>query len=209
MPTITNIKTQIKNPNKASIFIDDRYAFSLTLAQLSKHQELRLNSTLTPQQISTFKKLSNFTNQYLRLLNLIYARPRSEKELKDKLRFKKLEPEQIDQLITKLKSENYLNDANFANWWINSRKNSKPISTLKLKAELAQKGINSQIISQSLKQEFTPQDELASLQNLILKKQGKYSDEPKFIAYLASKGFQYSQIKTALAKLNSDSDADF
>jgi regulatory protein len=200
MPQVTEIKPQLKNPNKVSIFIDDSYTFSLTISQLAEHPELKLKAELSPQQISNFKKLSNFTNQYLRLLNLIYTRPRSEKELKDKLRFKKVEPEEVEQLLAKLKSENYLNDAEFARWWINSRKNSKPISSLKLKAELTQKGIASTIISEALSQNFNSEDEFAALQNLISKKQAKYPDQAKLIAYLASKGFQYSQIKEALAK---------
>lgn len=201
MPLITDIKTQLKNPNKVSIFLDSQYAFSLTIAQLTDFPQLKLNAELTTSQVKDFKKLSNFTNQYLRLLNLIYTRPRSEKELKDKLRFKKVEPEEVEQLLAKLKSENYLNDAEFARWWINSRKNSKPISSLKLKAELTQKGIAADIISTVLEQEFNSTDELNSLLNLISKKRDKYSDEGKLIAYLASKGFKYSDIKNALSNL--------
>lgn len=201
MQTVTDIKTQLKNPNKVSIFLDSKYAFSLTIAQLTDFPELKLNAELTASQVKGFKKLSSFTNLYLNLLNLIYRRPRSEKEIRDKLRLKKLEPEETEDLIAKLKSQNHLNDTNFATWWVQSRKSSKPISSLKLKAELAQKGIAADIISTVLEQEFNSTDELNSLLNLISKKRDKYSDEGKLIAYLASKGFKYSDIKNALSNL--------
>ncbi len=206
MPLITDIKEQVKNPNKVSVFLDGVYVFSLTLNQLAEHKEVRINLNLEPEQVKALKKLSSLTNVYLNLLNLIYSRPRSEKEQRDKLRFKRLEDEEVEELISRLKTENHINDLEFALWWARNRKNSKPISTLKLKTELAQKGISNELVNQALEQEFTSEDELASLKNLILKKRSKYPEQDKLIAHLASKGFKYGDIKDSLNGLESDSE---
>ncbi len=204
MPLITDIKEQVKNPNKVSVFLDGTYVFSLTLNQLAEHKEVRINLNLDSEQVKTLKKLSSLTNVYLNLLNLIYSRPRSEKELRDKLRLKKLEDEEVEELISRLKTENHINDLEFALWWARNRKNSKPISTLKLKAELAQKGISNELVNQALEQEFTSEDELTSLKNLVLKKRSKYPEQDKLIAHLASKGFKYGNIKDILNNLDTD-----
>jgi regulatory protein len=204
MPEVTDIKTQLKNPNKVSVFIDGKYTFALTIDQLAENKNVRLGSHISQEEAEEFKKLSKLTNQYIRMISLIYSRPRSEYEIRTKLRQKKVEPEEIDQLIEKLVKKNYLNDRKFAEWWVSSRKSSRPISSLKLKSELAQKGIKGELASEVLSEHFTKDDELESLKKLVEKKKDKYETEQKLMAYLASKGFNYSQIKEVLK-----SDSDF
>jgi regulatory protein len=203
MSLITDIKTQVKNQEKVSVYIDGKYTFSLTIAQLAEHKKIRINTELTESEISEYKKLSSLTNQYIRMVSLIYARPRSEYELRTKLKSKKLEPEEVEEIIAKLKSAKYLDDENFGKWWVSSRKTSKPISKLKLKAELAQKGINPVLAQEIITENFSSEEELQSLQKLIEKKKDKYEDQQKLMAFLASKGFKYSQIKEALDSLSS------
>jgi regulatory protein len=204
MPIVTEIKNQVKNHEKASVYIDGKYTFSLTIAQLAEHKKIRINSELTEAEVSEYKKLSSLTNQYVRMVGLIYARPRSEYEVRTKLKSKKLEPEEIEEIIAKLKSAKYLDDEKFAQWWVSGRKASRPISKLKLRAELARKGINSNLAEEAIIKNFSSEEELAILKSLIEKKKEKYPDQQKLLQFLASKGFSYSQIKEAL-KDSSDS----
>lgn len=203
MPTITDIKTQIKNTEKVSVYIDGKYTFSLTISQLAEHKKIRINSELTEAEVSDYKKLSSLTNQYIRMVSLIYARPRSEYEIRIKLKSKKLEPEEVEELIVKLQKGEYLNDEKFAEWWVSGRKSSRPISALKLKSELAQKGIKSDLASRIISENFTTEDEFSALKKLIEKKKDKYEDPQKLISFLTSKGFNYSQIKEALSEESS------
>jgi regulatory protein len=204
MPIVTDIKTQVKNQEKVSVYIDGKYTFSLTIAQLAEHKKIRINYELTESEILEYKKLSNLTNQYIRMVSLVYARPRSEYELRTKLKAKKLEPEEVEEVITKLKSAEYLNDENFAKWWVTSRVGSRPISKLKLKSELAQKGIKSNLAQEAIAENFSHEEELSSLKSLIEKKKDKYPEEQKLLQFLASKGFSYSQIKEALRDSSDD-----
>lgn len=204
MPIITDIKTQVRNTEKVSVYIDGKYTFALTIGQLAENKQVRINSELSEKQIEELKELSKLTNQYIRMISLIYARPRSEYEIRTKLRTKKVEPEQIEELIVKLRDNKYLNDEEFAKWWVSGRKSSRPISSLKLKSELAQKGIRSELAQQAISENFTNQDELEALKKLIQKKIDKYPDRQKLMAFLASKGFKYSQIKDSLAELSNE-----
>ncbi len=202
MPVVTDIKTQIKNPDKVSVYIDGKYNFSLTVSQLADYKTVRVNKEITDSLLSDLKKLSRFTAQYLQVISLVYARPRSEYEIRTKLRQKKLDSEEIDALVNKLKEDKYLNDKDFAVWWVNGRKNTRSTSTLKLKAELAQKGINSSLATEVIEENFNKEDEENSLRELLNKKRGKYDSEQKLMSYLASKGFKYSQIKEILEETN-------
>jgi regulatory protein len=206
MPLITDIKIQVKNTEKVSLFVDGKYSFSLTISQLAEHKILKTNQEISAKQVAEFKKLSNLTNLYIRMVGLVYSRPRSEFEIRTKLKLKKLSPEEVEELVSKLKLKGYLDDQYFAKWWVEGRKSSRPISKLKLKSELAQKGINSNLVNQFLEEGFSKEDELSSLKKLIAKKESKYPDQQKLIAHLASKGFSYPLIKECL---KGDSDRDF
>jgi regulatory protein len=204
MPVITDIKTQIKNQDKVSVYIDDKYTFALTIAQLADIKEVRTGKDISSSQIEEYKKLSQLTNQYIRLISLIYARPRSEYELRTKLRLKKLDKEDIDELILKLQKEGYQDDLKFATWWVTSRKNSRPISSLKLRSELAGKGIKSSTAEQAISENFNQEDEHQALLKLIAKKKDHYETEEKLLSFLASRGYSYSSIKSALKELSDD-----
>lgn len=203
MPKITEIKTQLKNTEKVSVYIDGKYTFSLTIAQLAENKKVRVNSELTDSEVEELKKLSKLTNQYIRMVALVYARPRSEYEIRTKLKSKKIEPEEIEEIISKLIKNNYLDDEAFAKWWVSGRKSSRPISSLKLKSELAQKGVKSDLASRIISANFTKEDELEALRKLIQKKKDKYEDPQKLMSFLASKGFNYSQIKEVLSEESS------
>lgn len=204
MSLVTDIKTQLKNPNKLSIFIDGKYSFSLTLDQLTEQKGVRVGKDIAEEDLAKLKDLSKLTNHYIRMVSLIYARPRSEREIVTKLKLKKLEPEEIEALVTKLKKAELLNDQRFAEWWVEGRKNSKPISKRKLQNELSQKGIRADISQEVITNNFSDDDELQSLKKLIEKKKDKYADQQKLMAYLASKGFGYSEIKKALSPEDSN-----
>jgi regulatory protein len=133
------------------------------------------------------------------MVSLIYTRPRSEQEIRLKLKLKKVDPNEVEELVVKLKDQDLLNDQSFANWWVEGRKNSRSTSKRKLYSELAQKGIKSDIASSAIEDSFTDDDELDSLKKLINKKKDKYPDQQKLMSFLASKGFSYSSIKEALS----------
>lgn len=204
MPKITDIKTQINNQDKVSVYLDGKYRFSLTISRLAENKKVRVGSVLTEQELEEFKKLSQLTNQYIRMVGLIYARPRSEYEIRTKLRTKRIEADEIEELIIRLKSAKYLDDEKFAEWWVSGRKGSRPISTLKLKSELTQKGISQDIVSSAISNNFSEDDELQALKKLIQAKKDKYDTEQKLMAFLASRGFKYSQIKDALSSSEKD-----
>ena len=193
---ITAIKPAVKTKGRYNIFVDGKYSFSLAEQQLLDLQP-KLNEEISSQRLSVLKKESDFGKKYARTLELIMRRVRSVKEIQDYGWRKKWEPEETGRIIERLKTKGYLDDEKFAEAWVRSRAALKNISRRKLTLELRQKGIEGDIIEHAL-DHSEDYSEQKALKDLIMKKQVRYPDRNKFIAYLMRQGFRYDEIKQAL-----------
>ena len=84
---ITDIKQGVKNSNRANIFINDKYAFSLDISQVVDFR-LKKGEEISAEQLEEYKKASEFGKLYQRTLEWVLTRPRSVRETSDYL-FKK------------------------------------------------------------------------------------------------------------------------
>ena len=145
--------------------------------------------------------MGEFEKFYNKALRFLSYRPRSEKEIRDKLLGKKASEEIINKVISRLKENNFLNDEEFVKWWIEQRANFKPRSLKLIKMELRQKGIDKDLIDQIIDDLSLTIDDLETAKKLINKRLSRYkklSREEKFqkiARYLSSKGFSYDIIK--------------
>jgi regulatory protein len=195
---ISKISQQIKNPDRASIFVDGKYSFSLNLSQLLE-AKIKSGDEIDEAQVKAYKKLSQDGKLKQRALEWLIIRPRSAKELKDYLYRKKLEPEQINMWVKEFQNKKYQNDEAFAKWWIEQRRDKQRSST-SIRYELKTKAINDEIIN-GLMAENDYEDKKA-LKKLIFKKRqlAKFRDDQKLIEYLMRLGYHYSLIKEVLAE---------
>ncbi len=194
---ISAIKQQIKQKHRYSIFVDDTYAFSLSSDALLD-EGLTIGREIDESELAAFKKLSSDDKAYGLALAYIARRMRSEGELRDYFRRKQYDQALADQLIQRLHKSGWINDADFAERWVENRRQLKNSSTKKLRLELRQKYIASDTIDQVLAE--TQDDERAALKALVEKKrrQTRYQEDQKLMAYLARQGFSYDSIKSAL-----------
>jgi regulatory protein len=145
------------------------------------------------------EKFYNFALHYLSY------RTRSEKEVRDKLKAKQVEPQIIEKIISKLKEKKFINDEEFARMWIENRNRFKPRSLRLIKLELKQKGIDPEIIESRIKnQELGTESDLKQAKKLVEKRIERLKNFPKqeiyqkLGRYLASKGFNWDTIKKAI-----------
>lgn len=73
---ITAIKAQVKNPERVSIYVDEKYAFSLNHAQLLD-LKIRIGLELDDAHLAELKKASELGKAYERALIFSMIRPRS------------------------------------------------------------------------------------------------------------------------------------
>ena len=194
---ITAIKQQEQLKGRYSIYVDERYAFSLSADALLA-EGLVVGQEVDTEQLKAYKKLSADDNAYGLALAYVARRMRSRYELSDHFRRKGYDAALAGQIMAKLEKLGLLNDETFAEAWVRNRRLLKPVSVRRLTQELRQKRVSDDIIAQVLKRDET--DELAVLQELIARrrKQTKYQDDLKLVQYLARQGFSYDDIKRAL-----------
>jgi regulatory protein len=195
---ITKIAKAVKTEGRYNIFLDEKFAFSLDEAQLVK-LGLRKGQELTEAEATELKAESDFGKNYIKALDLISRRLRSEREIRDYGFRKQWSKENIERVIGRLYEHGYLDDTKFAAAYLRSLAANRSDSKRQVQLALRKKGIKPEIIEKALN-ESEEYSESAALQKLIAKKANRYDDEKKFIAYLAKRGFQYEDIKQALAE---------
>lgn len=194
---ITDIKQQLKRQDRYSIYVDGKYAFSFSEHELLS-LTLRINQEFTQDELEKLKKTAVEDKAYMRALDLLMRRSRSEWELRDYLKRKEYTADIIDKIINRLSGAGYVNDKKFATSWVENRRLLKSTSKRKLQMELRQKRIADDVITEVLSEDET--DERQVLKDLIAKKQTqtRYQDPQKLMAYLMRQGFNYDDVKSAM-----------
>jgi regulatory protein len=195
---ITAIKQQIKNPERVSIFVDEKYEFSLSLDELIKYK-LKNGAELDAGDVKKFKKISADGKLRARSLEWLLNRPHSEREFRDYLYRKKVEPEQIDSLAAEFTGKGYLDNAKFAVWFTELQ-GRRGKSDRAIRSELFKKGIGRELADEVL--QGGTGDERQRLRAIIDKKQklSRYkNDQQKLTQYLVGQGFGWQLVKEELA----------
>lgn len=192
---ITDLKQGVKNPDRVNVYVNDKFSFSLDISQVVD-LNVKVGRVVSFEELSKFKKASEFGKLYQRTLEWVLVRPRSEKETRDylykKIFEKKLDKNYTDRIIEKLKSKKYLDDLKFAEYYVENRFVKKGVSAKRLRMELMKKGISKDIIERVLNESSRNDEE--EIAKIIAKKRAKYDDE-KLTAYLLRQGFLYDSVR--------------
>ena len=150
--------------------------------------------------------MDNFDKFYKKSINFLSFRPRSEKEIKDYLKKKKADDLTSEKIIQSLKESKFINDTDFAKWFIEQRTIIKPKAERVIRIELKQKGIAKDLIEELF--ENTSNTDLEKARQLAERRIKRYSnlkDRKKVFErmgrYLGSKGFNYDVIKEVIDPL--------
>lgn len=212
---VTDVKLQVKNPNRVSIYLDGRYSFSLTVDQLASFN-FKKGEDLSLEEVEAYKNESSYGKLKAVALDYLLLRTRSKKEFRDYL-FRKTLPTydkkgkkiirytdaQAKRVYEYFLDTKYLDDELFAKTWVENRNLKKGVSKKKLYQELKQKGIEDYVIEQALG--ASDRDDLGELKKVLAKKAERYKgDDNKLIRYLASLGFNYEDIKKALEEFKAN-----
>ena len=216
MNQITDIEPQKKNPKRVNIFLDEKFAFGVSLeSKIINH--LKVSEQLTPKRVDELIFQDQVERLYEKAIKFLSYRPRAEKEIKDNLlqklwRTDKGEEEKKNfevstaEVIKKLKKIGQIDDAEFARWWVEQRTRFKKTSPRILKGELLKKGIEKELIDQIFSEVSIDPFELAL--EVGRKKERNYQNtnpktfREKMGRYLAAKGFDWEVIKKAVDTLS-------
>lgn len=128
---------------------------------------------------------------------------RCHSEVKSKLYSYGLRKNEVDEIISQLIENNYLNEERFAIQFAGGKFRMKHWGRKKIQYELQQKGVNNFIINIALK-EIDDENYLKTLQKLAVVKWNALSGEnnitrqSKTTAYLLQKGYEQSLIREVI-----------
>jgi len=127
---------------------------------------------------------------------LLALRPRSERELRDKLREKGVAEAVIHKVIEKLADLKYLNDASFARQWARKLAVNNLYGNRRIELSLREKGISDASIDRAIEEARMELSEKKAIEKLIQKKTGRrFGDEMdirekhRLYQWLVGKGF--------------------
>lgn len=197
METITKIAPQVKNKSRFNIFLDGEYVCALNSFTIAKNR-LKVGDEIDTLKLTEIQRQDEGAAAFEKAVDYIALKSRTEKEIRKYLADKDIIGVIADEIIAKLYEYHFLDDSVFASNFVANRR--KVWGVKRLKMELRRRGVDDLIIEEVL-EEMPPQnDEALNLAEKYVRQHSKL-DYNKLYAHLASKGFDYDSIKSAISKI--------
>lgn len=200
---VTAIRPTRRNPNRLSVFLDGEFAFALAADTIAK-AGLEIGDRVEGTRAEKLLAADETARATDAALAFLAYRPRSEREVRDRLRRAGFGPESIDQVIVRLSEWRYLDDADFARRWVESRTGEKPRGRRLLQQELWKKGVDRETAREAI--DDADLDEAAAAEALARSRLPAYAGEDPAVArrrlgaYLARRGYGYDVVRGALER---------
>lgn len=187
-----------------NVYIDGTFSFGISELLISD-LDIFVGKEVSESDIKKYLEGDSIRKCIDKSYRLLSIRPRSEEELRSRLK-EKFNDKDVETCISKLKDYKYINDAEFANMWVNERKNRKGKKALFF--ELKKKGIPKIIIKEVLSS-ITEDCEYESAIDLVRRKK-KYQNLSKNDAYqkvggfLSRNGYSYDTVKKVVDEISNN-----
>jgi regulatory protein len=202
--TITKVTPTQRDPERISVFIDGQFAFALPDIIVAT-RGLKRGVELTLEQVRELAGIAEGEKATAAALTFVSYRPRSEREVRDRLRRKAYEPAAIDYAIEKMRGWRYLDDTAFAEFWVENRAEHAPRGKRALQSELRAKGVDREVVERVLDEtDLDEQSAALDIARKRLRSLASYDEETqrrRLAAFLARRGYGWDVVKPTLAHL--------
>ena len=197
---ITALRVQKRNRRRVNVYLDGRYAFSLTLIEAAK---LKHGQVLSDEEIARLRQQDAVERAHERALRFLSYRPRSRAEVERYLQDKGVPPEDVAQVLERLSRVGLINDEEFARFWVSNREQFSPRSPYALRRELRQKGVPEEIIAQALAEVDEEKSAYRAAQKRYRRWAGLDYDtfRRKLGDYLVRRGFSYEVVRSVVERI--------
>ena len=217
---ITAIKPAVRNESRVNIYVNDKYEFSLDLAQVVDFK-IKVGKNLSEAELEKLRQASEFGKLYQRALEKTLSRPHSVKEIRDYLKNKrskrlaenkmaitnrKKDKELIKKYKLKVKEKPLFSDDDIERiicrliekGYLDDRKFAEYfVENRNQKKGESIKKLNIELTKKGIDQnivaevlENSDRNDEVEIKKIIEKKRKKY-DNKKLIQYLTRQGFDY------------------
>jgi len=199
---ITAIRVGRRRGRRVNVLLDGKFAFSLE-AEVAVREGLQVDQELSASQIEALTKSDHFHRCLNAAVHYLSYRPRSESEIRERLRWRGFDGDSVEAVIAKLKEQGLIDDMAFAQFWKNNRESFSPRSQWLTKLELRRKGVAGDVIDQVV----DAIDDDASAYRAALSKARSlplsdyHSFRRRLGEYLKRRGFSYGVINHTVERM--------
>ena len=205
MLVITKISTQKNNNERFNIYVNDVYTCAVDADVLVKFN-IQKGKEITKLELSEITFADECQKAFNSAVVYLSYRMRSEGEIRSYLKKKEWEPIVIDEVISRLNRQGYIDDQEFANAFVRTQVSAGKKGPRTIMQELKQIGVQEDIINEAL--EFFPEEKQVEiafrLAEKVIKQQKKLSErilKQKIEQTLMIKGFAYSIISIVMEEV--------
>ena len=141
-------------------------------------------------------------------LRFLARRPRSEYEVRQRLRRAGVEPGAVDATLSQLRRHRLLDDTGFAEYWVEQRQTHRPRGARLLRAELAQRGVARPVADEAITavEDTAAEDayRAASTRAERLRDLPLEVFEARLGGFLARRGFDWETVATTVRRLRAE-----
>ncbi len=200
---ITAIKVQKRNPQRVNIYLDGEFAFGLARIVAAW---LQVGQELSEEKIAALQEEDRNEVAYQRALKFLSYRPRSEAEIRANLKKHDVSKIRIEAVLARLREIGLVDDHEFARLWVENRSEFRPRGRYALRMELRQKGVQEEIIEETLA--AVDEDALAykAAQKKARRLRTRDFDEfrKKMYGFLSRRGFTYEITSSVIQRIWED-----
>ena len=209
--TVTDMKSQVRDPERVSVFIDGTFSFGISL-EIALAEGVRIGEELDTSQVKALVAKDEVGRATGAALNLLARRPRSSQEVRTRLKQKGFAEPAVDEALTRLEGWRYLDDADFARYWVENREANRPRGRRLLEQELRHKGVDREIARSAI--DAAEPDEFAAALDLATGKMRSYSSLDPQVArrrlagFLGRRGYGFDVIGPVLQRVFGEAEYD-
>jgi regulatory protein len=214
MPTVVNLKRKKRTKEWYLIYLNDGREILSYIDFIVKFK-VKVGKQLTEEQIKEMKSESEVILAKEIAYRFISYKPRTLKEVSDKLKAKGFQSDLVSKVVEELKNYGFINDLEYARNFVLNKSRSKTLGELALRRELLSKGISSEIVDEVLSErenlidEFEialdlAQGKLKQIKSLKKRKKGRDEYKRRIYEFLLRRGFKFETINRVMREIFDD-----
>ena len=203
--TITGVHHIPRKSSRRRIDLDDGTSFSIDLGLMTRYG-LRVGFELEESTREEMTAEDSKTRAKATAMDMLRTRPRSRKEMLDRLARKGFDEEASEGAVQALEALGYISDEEYASTYVQARTGRKPRGRYAIRRELRGKGIDRTTIDRALTA-ISDEDERDAAIRVARLQMAQYEVLPRDVAqrrmyqFLLRRGFGYEHVSAAMREV--------
>jgi regulatory protein len=194
----------VRDPDRVSLFVDGAFRIGLP-REIVAQRGLTVGQLLTASDLAELESLDEASRAMNAAIRLLSYRPRSRRELEIRLDRKGFSSGAVEAALSDLAEKGYVDDEEFAQYWVENRAENRPRGRRLLASELRSKGVSGDIVDRAI--EEADIDEYEDALKLAQRRSAQLGDldqvvwRRRMIGFLQRRGFAWETVRAVMEQV--------